>query len=54
MDVLRVQWLGRDPDVRGGWKSKRLDRVRYVQDDDASEDGHEPGAFGFVDPHNVI
>ncbi|KAG9029985.1 hypothetical protein FRB95_004688, partial [Tulasnella sp. JGI-2019a] len=54
MDVLWVRWLGRDLDVRGGWKSKRLDRIGYVRDDDAEDDGHEPGAFGFVNPRDVI
>lgn len=39
MDILWVRWLGRDPDVKGGWKSKRLDRVGYVKDDDIEDDG---------------
>lgn len=48
MDILWVRWLGVDPDRRGGTKHKRLDRVGYVPD------SCKPGAFGFIDPADVI
>lgn len=48
LDLLWVRWLGRDFSVRGGWKSKRLNRVGYVFDDG------EPGPFGFVNPADII
>ncbi|KIO16446.1 hypothetical protein M407DRAFT_232296 [Tulasnella calospora MUT 4182] len=48
MDVLWIRWLGVDPDQRVGGRSRRLNRVGYVPDSDG------PGAFGFIDPADVI
>ena len=47
MDVLWVRWLEVDRRHRAGWKAKRLYRVRFVP-------SHEEGAFGFLDPMDVI
>jgi hypothetical protein len=47
MEFLWVRWFGWDPTHRGGWKSKRLHRVGFV-------DGKDPDAFGFLDPKNVV
>ncbi|KAG2150800.1 hypothetical protein DEU56DRAFT_688426, partial [Suillus clintonianus] len=52
MDFLWVQWFGRDPGTErhpyaAGWKVKRLERVGFIPSDD-------PGAFGFLDPQQVI
>lgn len=47
-DILWVRWLGADPEVRAGWKAKRLERVGYVPHTE------DVGAFGFVDPADVI
>lgn len=48
LDLLWIRWLGADPDLRCGLKVKRLERVGYVPDAEG------PGAFGFVDPADVI
>jgi hypothetical protein len=47
MDVLWVRWFGLDTDARGGWSKKRLHGVSFIPWD-------EPGAFGFLDPAQVI
>jgi hypothetical protein len=47
MDVLWVRWFGIDADARGGWSKKRLHGVSFIPSD-------EPGAFGFLDPTQVI
>ena len=47
MDVLWVRWLQIDHTHRAGWKAKRLYRVQFVPSD-------EEGAFGFLDPNDVI
>jgi hypothetical protein len=52
MDFLWVRWFGRDPGTQrhpytAGWKSKRLERVGFIQ-------GDAPGAFGFLDPQHVV
>ncbi|KAF8575363.1 hypothetical protein K439DRAFT_1623656 [Ramaria rubella] len=43
MDFLWVQWLGRDPAHRSGWKACHLDRIGFVPHE-------EPEAFRFLDP----
>ena len=48
LDMLWVRWLGVEPGFRGGFQKQRLERVGYVADSD------EIGAFGFVDPSDVI
>jgi len=47
MDVLWVRWFQLDHAHRAGWKAKRLYRVQFVP-------SLEEGAFGFLDPDNVI
>lgn len=47
MQFLWVRWFGRDPDASTGFKSRRLHRVGFL-------DANEPGAFGFLDPREVI
>ncbi|KAH7909388.1 hypothetical protein BJ138DRAFT_1102735 [Hygrophoropsis aurantiaca] len=47
MDVLFVRWFGRDTRIQSGFTAKRLPRVGYLPID-------EPGAFGFLDPDQVI
>ncbi|KAI0077095.1 hypothetical protein K474DRAFT_1662200 [Panus rudis PR-1116 ss-1] len=44
---LYVRWFGEDIDWKGGWKTYRLDQVGFVP-------STETGAFGFVDPADVI
>ncbi|KAG9000858.1 hypothetical protein FRB90_011721, partial [Tulasnella sp. 427] len=48
LDMLWIRWFGADPDERTGLKAKRLERIGYVPN------GEEPGAFGFIDPADVI
>ncbi|KAG8914957.1 hypothetical protein FRC01_003851 [Tulasnella sp. 417] len=48
MDIMWIRWLGVDPDRKGGTNLRRLDRVGYVPDSD------KPGAFGFINPADVI
>lgn len=45
IDFLWVRWLGRDINFAGGWKTKRLHRIGFVDDETA---------FGFLDPDQVI
>jgi hypothetical protein len=47
MDVLWVHWFQIDHTYRAGWKAKRLYRVQFVPN-------LEDGAFGFLDPDDVI
>ena len=47
MDVLWVQWFGLDADASGGWAKKHLHGISFIPWD-------EPGAFGFLDPAQVI
>ena len=47
MDVLWVRWLEVDRSYRAGWKAKRLYRTQFIPK-------HEEGAFGFLDPEDVI
>ena len=45
MEFLFVQWFGLDNDKIGGWKSKKLHQISFIQGD---------AAFGFVDPTDII
>jgi hypothetical protein len=47
MEFLFVRWFGLDTEnsARGGWKSKKLYQIGFVEGD---------AAFGFVDPSDVI
>ena len=47
MDVLWVRWLQIDQTHQAGWKAKRLYRVQFVP-------SLEDGAFGFLDPNDII
>lgn len=47
IDFLWVQWYGIDDMYRSGFRERRLHRVGFL---DAGEDG----AFGFVDPNDVL
>ncbi|KAI0069990.1 hypothetical protein K474DRAFT_1609500 [Panus rudis PR-1116 ss-1] len=47
VDFLWVRWLGVDSLVPGGLEEQRLHSVGFIPDD-------EGGAFGFVDPKDVI
>ena len=47
MDVLWVRWLEVDHRYRAGWRAKRLYRVQFIPK-------HKEGAFGFLDPEDVI
>jgi hypothetical protein len=47
-DVVWVRWFGRDPTFKSGWRKKRLHRVGFVPD------GEGVGAFGFVDPKDIV
>ena len=46
-EFLFVRWFGRDLSYHGGWKSRRLHRIGFV-------DGDDDAAFGFLDPREVI
>ncbi|KAI4293738.1 hypothetical protein K525DRAFT_214235 [Schizophyllum commune Loenen D] len=48
MEFLFVRWLGLDPEHAYGPSAMRLERVGYVAED------HPSGAFGFLDPAQVI
>ena len=47
MEFLFVRWFGidDDPSEIGGWKTKKLHQIGFVEGDEA---------FGFVDPADVI
>jgi hypothetical protein len=47
VDFLWVRWFGRDVDYRAGWKRRRLHRLGFLGGDDE-------GAFGFLDPNEII
>ena len=47
MDVLWVHWFELDRKHQAGWKAKRLYHIQFVP-------SHEEGAFGFLDPADVI
>ena len=47
MEFLFVRWFGRDLGHRGGWNTKQLHRIGFV-------DGDDKAAFGFLDPQEVI
>ncbi|TFK38281.1 hypothetical protein BDQ12DRAFT_698836 [Crucibulum laeve] len=47
LEFLYVRWYGRDVRHRGGWKSKCLHHIGFV-------DGSDSYAFGFLDPEHVI
>jgi hypothetical protein len=47
MEFLFVRWFGHAIDDLGGWKSKKLHQIGFIDGDDAS-------AFGFIDPADVI
>ena len=47
MEFLFVRWFGRDLGHQGGWNTKQLHRIGFV-------DGKDDAAFGFLDPQEVI
>jgi hypothetical protein len=47
MEFLFVHWFTVDHCYCGGWKSKQLHQIRFV-------DGDNDTAFGFLDPQDVI
>ncbi|KAG2061326.1 hypothetical protein BDR06DRAFT_867888, partial [Suillus hirtellus] len=48
MDFVWVRWFGRDPNnYQSGWKVKHLHQLGFIPAD-------EPGAFRFLDPHQII
>lgn len=47
MNVLWVRWFGLNSNTRGGWSKKQLHEISFISWD-------EPGAFGFLDPAQVI
>jgi len=47
IDLLWVRWFGRDLLHSAGWKAKRLHRIGFIPADN-------DGAFGFLDPQNVV
>lgn len=47
MEFLWVRWLGLDDSFTGGWSTRRLDRIGFVEHTDAE-------AFGFLDPSCVL
>jgi hypothetical protein len=49
LPFLWVRWL--ETHSPGGSAVKRLERIRYVQDSESSDD---PPAFGFVDPADIV
>jgi len=49
MDFIWVRWFQMEPakSPSSGFEEQRLDRIRFL-------DAHNPEAFGFVDPQQVI
>ncbi|KAI0337344.1 hypothetical protein BDW22DRAFT_1468571 [Trametopsis cervina] len=47
IEFLWIRWFGRDMTAPGGFNTRRLHRVGFL-------DADEPGAFGFLDPAVVI
>jgi hypothetical protein len=56
LEFLWVRWFGKDPEHSGGFKARRLHRVGFVPDDpiDTKDPTRASGAFGFVDPANIV
>ena len=48
MDFLWVRWYGLDTAARSGFKARQLHQIGFL---DSNED---TGAFGFIDPHDII
>ena len=46
-DFLWIRWFKRDRSAPGGFKTRRLHRVRFI-------DGHDPRAFGFISPDAIL
>lgn len=49
LEGLWVRWYGLNSEHRGGWDTRRLHRVGFVEHDPVEE-----GTFGFIDPSVVI
>ncbi|KAH9487419.1 hypothetical protein JR316_0001494 [Psilocybe cubensis] len=47
MNFLWIRWFEIDPNYIGGWKTKRLHRIRFIN-------SSSPLAFGFLNPADVI
>jgi tryptophan 2,3-dioxygenase len=47
MDFLWVRWYGLDVRVRSGFKARQLHQIGFL-------DGNDLGAFGFIDPQDLI
>jgi len=47
IEFLWVRWYGRDTDSTGGWNTRRLHKVGFMDSDDDA-------AFGFLDPARII
>ena len=47
MEVLWVRWFGRDLSTPGGFRTRCLHRIGFLDSDDLN-------AFGFLDPKEVI
>src|ERR1700678_66037 len=47
MEFLFVRWFGVDNDEIGGWRTKKLHQIGFVE-------GDSDQAFGFVDPADII
>jgi hypothetical protein len=45
MEFVFVRWFGIDNDEIGGWRTKKLHQIGFVEGDEA---------FGFVDPADII
>jgi hypothetical protein len=56
LEFLWVRWLGQDADYNTGSIGRRLYRVGFVPDDliDLDDPSEASGAFGFIDPAEVI
>ena len=47
IDVLWVQWFGRDPDHKGGFSTRRLHCIGLM-------DPEDPASYRFLDPSDVL
>jgi hypothetical protein len=47
IDFLWVRWFQFDNSFEGGWQTRRLHRLEFM-------DARRPGAFGFLDPSVVV
>jgi len=45
--MLWIRWFELDQSHRFGWKVKRLPRIKFVH-------ANNPGAFGFLNPSNIV